>query len=101
MNINCIENQSIDPERIFGENLERKLESYGLPIELPSYTDWGYVFRTRFKNHKFDIIISKNESDENSLTITISSTLSKFEKFFCIKDSSEIEELEKIIYEIK
>ncbi len=90
-----------DFEEVYGQNLEQKLESLGFDVKFPSNTDWGYVFRVKYKKHEFDIIIQKKEKAENSILITINSTLNKLEKFFGIKDSEELIALKKVIDEIK
>ncbi len=88
-------------EEVYGQNLEQKLESLGFDVKFPSNTDWGYVFRVKYKKREFDIIIQKNEKVENSILIIINSTLSKVEKLFGIKDSEEFVALKKVIDEIK
>ena len=90
-----------DFKEIYGQNLELKLESLGYLVSFPSKMDWGYVFRIKYKKFEFDILIQDNEELENSISITINSTLNKIEKFFKIDDIKECIALKKVIDEIK
>jgi hypothetical protein len=81
----------------FGENLEKKLENLGYDITLPSSTDWGYVFRIKFKRNKFDVVLKSDFNSNKSITISIFSTLNLFQKLIGKNDNNEIILLTEII----
>jgi len=81
----------------FGENLEKKLENLGYDITLPSSTDWGYVFRIKFKKNKFDVVVKSDSNSNKSITISICSTLNLFDKLIGKNDKSEIILMTEII----
>jgi hypothetical protein len=77
-------------EKTFGECLEEELIRLGFPVTLPSFTDWGYVFRVKYGKFDFDIIIGKAEISGNTLSVSIDSTLGRLKKLF--SDDSDARE---------
>ena len=88
-------------EETFGQDLETKLEKLGFKVTLPTDTDWGYVFRVKFRRHEFDVIITIDETSKGAVAIKIESTLSKLEKFLGFKDFDEHKALSNIINELQ
>lgn len=78
-----------DFEKIFGECLEDELIRLGFSVRLPSFTDWGYVFRIEYGKYEFDIIIHKPEISKKTLSISIDSTLNWFQRLVSINDADD------------
>jgi len=89
-------NQSnVGLEKKIGEFLEMELEKIGLEVMLPTDADWGYVFRAKYADHLFDIIVKLPSQTE--VTISVDSASQLFGELFHKKSTTERSELEGII----
>ncbi len=86
-----------DFAKILGEYLENELSESGFTVSLPSFTDWGYAFRTKYGKHEFDVVIQRSDICNNTFTIAIVSTLNWFHRLLSVDDVDECKALSNTV----
>ena len=89
---------NLGSEKKVGEYLETELEKSGFKVTLPTNADWGYVFRIKFGNNLFDIIIRPLSETEMSVSINLVRRL--FGTLFSKKRAKEKKTLEGIVEDL-